>query len=160
MISLAGLFGALIGVYVKLQTRISILENDQGDHSKLIEENSHNDKDRSGQFDNQMETFKDAVGVELEKLRKELKRIEDKSDKGDDEVKLLIKDEVEKLYTLFRRSEDTSNNNDKELRKAIKDDFDSLMSYLREHEKECRACHTDIGKDIRELAVKIAENGR
>jgi len=160
MISLGGLLGALIGVYVKLQTRISILENDQKDHGKLIQDNSSEDKEAVIKFDGDIKSYKNVSDKELSEIRKDQKRIEDKSDESDRSMRDTMKGEVEKINTTFRRSEDKNNENDKEIRKVIKEDYDSMIKYLREHERDCKNGQEKVNEKILGLSVKVAENGR
>lgn len=132
IISLAGLLGGLVGVYVKLQTRISILENDQKDHQKLIEDNYSDDKETVKTFDRQLSSFKEVAGNEIEKLKIEQKRIEDKSDENDKEMRQALKEEGEKWSNQIRRVEDRMNEQDKELRQTVHDDYRELSKELRD----------------------------
>jgi len=140
IISLISLLGALVGVYVKLQTRISLLENDQKDHQKLIENNYSNDKERVKEFDGQLTSFRSLANNEIEKLKKEQKRIEDKSDDNDKEMREALKGEVESRLHQIRRVEDRANEQDKELRKTSQDDY------------------RELSKEIRDLAIEMARN--
>lgn len=132
IISLASLLGAMIGIYVRLQTRISILENDQKDHQKLIDENYSADKERVKEFDSRLTSFKEVAGNEIEKIKIENKRIEDKSDENDKEMRQSLKEEGEMRSNQVRRVEDRMNEQDKELRNTVHDDYRELSKEIRD----------------------------